>query len=489
MFKFLANVFSKPPAVPSEGEATGRQVKGGVVTGTQGNLPPPAEKTIQTWRDMRKHPTLYLASAVATAPIRSAEYGVEAEKELAEKQPAIAEDRKDFIDANMKPLWRDLMRNMIYALHYGFQPFEKVYKAKDGRQMLDKLKLLLVDITYVLLEKATGNFMGCTNGNRMLGFNIGAGSVTLPPEKVFWYTHNREGDYWYGESVMERARADYNLYNETAVKASNYYTGIAGAVPMIEYPEGESKNAAGQMVNNYLLATQVLQALKNAVGVAYPGIQMAYMNTLATQGIEPKKLSAWHMDMFEATSSHGPEFEAGLAARNTSMIRAWLLPERAVAEGMHGTKAEAETQTDTAMVTLDAILGDMIDAINKWIVNPLLVLNFGPDAADSVKLVVAQQDPSKAELLREIVKGIFGAPVNADLFEDTFNIPMIFDLLDLPLVDNYDTAIADKKARDEANAKQQAASAAAMAASAGNAPPPGTPGTQPPQLAAANQEE
>jgi len=482
MFQWLANMIT---AKPSEGEETGRQVKGGVVTGTQGKLPSPAERTIQTWRDMRKHPTLYFASSVATAPIRSAEYGVEADQELAETQPAIAEDRKDFIDTTLKPLWRDLMRNMTYALHYGFQPFEKVYAAQAGRQVLAKLKPLLVDITYVLLDKGTGNFRGATNGKKMAGWNLGDGAgITLPPEKVFWYTHNREGDYWYGESVMERARADWNLYNETAVKASNYYTGIAGAVPTIEYPEGESKNAAGQMTNNSVMATQVLEALRKAVGVAVPGIQMAYLDTLAKQGIDPSKLSAWKMAMFEATSSHGPEFEAGLAARNTSMIRAWLLPERAIAEGEHGTKAEAETQTDTAMVSLGAILQDMIDAINKWIVNPLLVLNFGPDAADSVKLVVATQDPKKADLLREIVKGIFGAAINSDIFFDTFNIPTIFEILDLPLVEGFDTVIADKKARDEANEAAHAKATEALAAANATMPP----GTQPPQLAAKQEE-
>lgn len=487
MFQWLARLTGNSaikgnPAKPPQGEESKKQVTPGPtfgpvsgIPGIAGGLPKPHDRTIQTWRLMRAQPTIALSRAIATGPIRSAEYAVESED-------GVAEDRTDFVDETMKPLWRDLMRNLIYGLDYGWQGFEKVYGVDGGRQVITKLKMLLPDITYVLLDKETGQFMGVSNGKKMMGygFNAGAG-VVLPPEKVFWYSHNKEGDYWYGESVMERARADYNRWNAMMVKAEQYYTTIAGAIPILEYPEGESVSAGGSTINNYQIALQILQSLKNALGVAVPGMEAAYYDAITKQGIDPTKISAWKLNMFEAKSRHGPEFEAGLTAREKGMIRSWLLPERAVAEGIHGTKAEAETQTETAMVSLDTILQDMLDAINKWVINPLLVLNYGEEAKNTVWLVVEKQDPRKAELLRQIVMGIFGAPINADLFEDTFNLKTVFELLDLPLVDDFESAMADKKERDDKNRETQAATAAAMAANAGKPVPPPQPPPNEPQ--------
>jgi hypothetical protein len=464
MLGFLARMIggkkaAPPPDKPADGEVTGKQVKPGPVFGVgaaaAGGLPHPLDRTIETWRKMRRHPTLRLARAIATGPIRAAEYAVEADDN-------VPEDRKDFVNETMDPLWRDLMRNMIFAFDYGWQAFEKVYEADGQRQVLVKLKMLLADITYVLLNKESGEFMGVSNGKKLIGWGFNAGcGIVLPPEKVFWYTHAREGDYWYGESVMESAREDFNWWNQTAAKAKKYYTNVAGAVPMLEYPEGESRNSTGSTTDNYRLAIQVIQNLQNAIGVALPGIQSAYLDAVAKQGMDPSKLSAWKVNMLESRARHGPEFEAGLAAREKAMVRAWLLPERAITEGEHGTKAEAETQAKTAMVTLDTILQDILDAINRWIVNPLLVLNYGEEAKGTVRLVVEKQDPRKAELLRQIVLGIFGAPINADLFEDTFNVKTTFELLDLPLAEDFDKAMEERKAE------------------------PKLLGTQPPQLAAA----
>jgi len=445
MFDRIKRLFAKPDSA----EVTGIQLKkapygagaaaenegAGVIVGTNATLEEPLPSTIQTWRTMRKDPTIALARNIATAPIRTATYAIK----LVEDAP---EEYRDFLTSMVEPLWRGFMRNMVLGLDYGFAPFEKVYafNRETGKQYLTKLKPLLAEHSHVMLHRKTGAFLGAVNGVIRGAWDaVSSNTVALPPEKVFWYTHNREADYWYGESCMERAREAYNRSLAVASKAANYHTNIVGAVPVVEYPEGaKSKDRTGREIANFKMAGRVLQSLQKAVGIAMPGIQAAWMRGLAEKGLDPSKFSAWRIQMFENKTRHGPEFEQALKGLDVAKIRAWLLPERAVIEGQYGTKAEAEIQTQTAMVSIDAILQDIFDAINKWIINPLLLVNFGEKAVNQAKLIAEQQDPRKAELLREIVKGIFGAPVNAELFTDVMNIPDIFALLDLPLHEDYE---------------------------------------------------
>ena len=447
LWDWLKGKFSK-----GEGEASGIQVKkapytgaeagvvagGGTVSGVNRELAEPHPMTIATWRMMRKDPTLAFARAVATAPIRTATYSVK----LAEGGK---DEYKDFLKATLDPLWRNFMRNSVYGLDYGYAPFEKVYETKNDQQVLVKLKPLIAEITHVLVNRHTGEFLGVANGTRIsITGGLNPAVVLLPPEKVYWYTHNREGDYWYGESVMERAREAYNSWKAVAAKAKNYHSSIVGSTPIIEYPMGTSKDKTGKDVANVELAAGVLNSLQKAVGVAMPGLQAAWLKAVAEKGLDPSKFRAWHIEMFENKTRHGPEFEMALKNLDVQKIRAWLLPERALTEGAHGTKAEAETQTATAMTNVSAIIQDIFDAINKWIVSPLLVLNFGEEARNKAKVVTETYDPRKAELLREIIRGVFGggaARINAALFMDSFNLPAIFEILDLPLAEGYETGI------------------------------------------------
>jgi hypothetical protein len=54
------------------------------------------------------------------------------------------------------------------------------------------------------------------------------------------------------------------------------------------------------------------------------------------------------------------------------MLRGWLVPVRAVAEGHFGTKAEAESHADMAVAIAQHDMFDLLRAFNENVVDPLL---------------------------------------------------------------------------------------------------------------------
>jgi hypothetical protein len=397
-------------------------------------LTAPLDSTIRTYRLMRKQPTIKLARALFTAPVRLAEYGVEADD-------GVPQARIDYIDSVVGALWWQFTHDILYAFDYGWQAFEKVWAVDGGQYTIGKLKMLLPDHTKVILDKQTGGYRGLTNGGGM-----GGSKVPLPPEKTLWYTWQREGDNYYGESMMEAAREPFNNWRETMARYNKYSGMVAGPIPMIEYPMGESEDETGKQTEHFLVAQSILNGLSRCKGVVMPNVVAAYARDLAQAGVDPQKLSAWKISFIEASGQHGQEFNEKAHKHEVDMLRAWLVPERAATEGTHGTKAEAEVHGDLVTMSAEAALADIVVAFNKWVVNPLLVVNYGEDTEDTIRVIVEKLDPDKKALQIAIVKSLIGAPNNSDLFLDLVDFEAVFDMVGLPKAQDL---AAELKERDE----------------------------------------
>ena len=148
--------------------------------------------------------------------------------------------------------------------------------------------------------------------------------------------------------------------------------------PVITYPEGTGKDAYGADQPNHVLAWQVLQNLGRGNGVAMPNRLAPWAEEWAMRGVDPVQLAAWQIKFMESSEEHGNDFVAQMQHKETLMLRGWLVPERAVAEGHFGTKAEAESHADMAVAIAQHDMFDLLRAFNENVVDPLLALNFGP---------------------------------------------------------------------------------------------------------------
>ena len=104
---------AKKPANPKKGEKTKSQYPVGVASlladGLFVGFNMAATGTYRTYRNMRKNPTVALARMMATAPIRTAKYGMVS-------VDGVPQERIDFIESQMKSLWPDLIHNLMYNI-------------------------------------------------------------------------------------------------------------------------------------------------------------------------------------------------------------------------------------------------------------------------------------------------------------------------------------------------------------------------------------
>ena len=409
------------PKRPEVGEQTGAQKKDGVsindifgsaVQYKGYDAPPPG--TIETYRRMRGNPTIALARTVATMPIRTADIAFEAENN-------VDDERVEFVQGVIEPLWPRLLKDLLFALDFGYSAFEKVWEVQDGKLVYGKLKALLPEITEIQEDKESGSFAGLKNGK-----------VILPPESCYLFSYDDEPGHPYGRSRNENVRKVWSEWDQAVGKEGQYVTKVSAVIPTVEYPEGRSQDSQGNEKDNFELAKRVLEQLCSGRGVAMPNVLAQYAHDLIRSGVDITKLKAWTISFLETQGQHGAELDVILRHKESLMMRGWLVPERAAIEGQQGTKAEASSHADIGVAVAELVLNDILRSANDYLINPLLVYNYGPKAKGTVYLSTAGLTAEQKAFTRTIISGVITQPGNIDLFLRLIDYDALLDQVGLP---------------------------------------------------------
>jgi hypothetical protein len=399
---------------PEIGEITKNQTGGGVCSISQFPMTEISTGTFETYRRMRGNPTVALARMVATAPIRTASWSVEVQDGSSDDMVALVQD-------NLQRLWPQFIKDVLFSLDYGFSPFEKVWIVQDSKLVYKKLKPLLVDKTKILVD-AYGSFSGFRQD-----------ALDLEPEKCFLFTHDGEAGDLYGRSRHENIRKDaWMPWIDTAEKRKAYVKKVSGTIPMIEYPEGVSKDGTGQDLSNFEIAKKILSSLGTGDGVAMPNVFAKYAGDLSKAGIDINQLKAWQISFLETKGSHASGMTEIMRHCESLIMRGWLVPERTAIEGQYGTKAESGEHAEIALLLADLLLQDIISAVNENLVNPLLYLNWGENATGLVYVKKSGLAPELKLFFRDIIKTVLTNPANVDLFLGMVDIDALLDNTEIP---------------------------------------------------------
>ena len=402
--------------VTEQGEQTGRQI-----SGTVGGLEVafPSVKvlpgTYQVYRRMRGNPTIALARAAATAPVRAAQWGIET-------RDGTPEAWQDFVSENIEPRWPVLIKDMLYGLDYGHASFEKVWRVRpDGLWDIVRVKPLLPEMTEVVVDADTGAFAGLRQED-----------IVLDVMQSFHFVYDGEAGDFYGRSRHENCRAAWANWDSILAKASVYVQKTSGVIPMIQYPEGKSTDAAGTEVDNYQHAKRMLQELGQAHGVYMPNTLAKFAEDLVRQGVDISQLKAWHISFLEAQSRHGDEFVTMMRHMESLLMRGWLVPERTATEGQHGTLADATAHTSLALVVSDLLLQDITRYINWYLIDPMLAVNFGEDARGAVYVSPETLGSDEKTFFRTLATAVLANPMNVGMLQTMVDLETMLDIAGLP---------------------------------------------------------
>jgi hypothetical protein len=355
--------------------------------------------TYNTYRVMRRHPTIALGRALTFVPILSGNWSVENKKGADEK--AIQLIRDTFL-----PKHNSLLAPMLFALDYGWQPFEHIWKVVDGMLALDRMKSLLVDYSAPLVLK-TGEVVGVRNF-----------SDYLYRGKFMIITHGdpaTEADDPHGEGRLENVRKDWARSEMLDDEAMRTAKKIAGIIVMITHPAGGYSDANGQLVTYQQGAMQALQALTRGVGCTFETV--GFDSDDYANNPELAKLSLTNAEFYDA-GTIAPSL-VGFTSRqqyyDARMFRGLIHPERSGLEGTHGTKAEAQTHAEVGIADSNQLHTRLTDIINQGPVDFMLEMNFGEKARGSVSLRNSSLIDAHAAVDNSILEAIEKVP---ELFEE-----------------------------------------------------------------------
>ena len=378
-----------PMKKPEVGVVTGLQVSSYAPSYGTGELSRSTATfgTYADYRELREDPTVALGRGLLVAGVLSGNWSVEADEGVSE---SVVDSIRDLV-----PFREKVMQDTVgYGrVDFGWMGFEKVFGLRDGKLVLERVKSLLHDITTVLIDP-NGNFAGYKQQDMLTGM-----PVIVPPEKCLHIAFDVEGGDLYGTPLLENIRATQTSWGECDAGAKRYDEKIAGSHWLIRYPPGSS-TVDGESVDNGTLAAQLLVALESSGYIAVPTTTAEVLQELVNA--EVADLYGWHVEMLSDSSPRQGAFVERLGYLDTLKVRGMGLPERSVLEGHFGTKAEAGAHGEWAILLMEELDQKITREFNEQVVDQLLILNYGPEAVGTVRMVSAPLVDKQIGFLREL---------------------------------------------------------------------------------------
>jgi len=365
-------------------ELTGAQIRTFAVYGGDLSLTLPA--TYDTYRAMRRDPTIALARQLTIAPVIAAEWSVEADE-------GVPDEITTFIAEQFLPVREPFIESaLLGGVDFGWQPFEKVFDLREGRIVLAKLKPLLQDMTVISVVGGSGAFAGFRQHQ-----------TVVPLECSLLISFRVEGTSWYGSSLLENARATYNKWVDANDGAARYDKKLAGANVVIKYPPGKTK-VNGVMKDNFVIAQDIAAQLESSGTIVVPQTMAEFAEELKLEQL------GWSIEVLKDGGGQQPTFVARLKYLDAQKVRALIMPERAILEAEFGTKAEAGVHADLALTHCDLTHRHVTRLMNWHAVNQLVIMNWGRRYENKVRLVAAPLVDEKLAFFRELYKTVVANP-------------------------------------------------------------------------------
>lgn len=405
--------------------------------GEQGELSRPQGLTASAYakhRQMRRDPTIALARALSVAPILASSWSVESE-------PGAPVEMKAFISKCVMPHRMNFIRTAMFGCaDFGWQSYEKVIDLNaDGQIILKKLKPLLHDVTEILVDAETGEFVGIMQ-DPIYTHRHATQKIYLAAEECLLVSIDVEGTNWYGEPLMKTAEGPYDQAVEVTKAAGRYDRKIAGAHWVVYYPLGVSK-VDGTDMDNAEVAKRILARLEASGSIAVPRSIQEIVDVLSAQAATAEA-TQWKIELLNSAGGQTPFIER-LKYLDALKMRAFGMPERSALEGQFGTKAEAESHGDFAITNMELRHQIIVQAFNEGVTNQLLRLNYGHAAMGQVYVQPAPIADRALAFVREVYKSILSDP-NGFLTEvNKIDLEALKDKLSIPVRPESDISAAD----------------------------------------------
>lgn len=407
-------------------EKTGPQVSSGIAIYVDNELPRKdvhSRTQYESYREIRKDPTIAFARWLMIAPLVKAGWSIEA----ADDAPRGAQELITNVFDELRV--RLVKSSLEGCIDYGWQPYEKVWSVDDdGAQVIKKMKPLIQDFTDILVEEETGAFAGYRQTTLQGDF------IDLEIDNVLHVNIDVEGTDWYGQSIMEIAKGPYDRYEAVDQASDRYDAKIAGTHLVVYYPVG-STTVEGVEKDNAEVARMIVSSFKASGAITVP-LTMAPFTDSIDEGDQP----TWKIELL-TDSGGGASFHDRQKYLDALKVRSFGWPERAVLEGEFGTKAEAEAHS-TFAITLQEHRYDMVVMhYNRYAVRAVMEMNYGPKERNKVWIEPTGLTDEEKSFFRQLYMQMLQSPDLGMVEGSTIDFEAVRQRIGVPTADPEQAAL------------------------------------------------
>lgn len=430
---------------------------------------------------MRRDTMIQLGLNYRRAPMFGAEFHMEGPSPL----------HNAAADKAIRNIWANIVRTGTMPLEYGYQgclkqfdqgKLEAEYEDQDGDvhpvwdddvinpMVIKPLINLPPDWTRVKLNKNTGKYEGLTSSLGVpLAKSDNERNKHVPAEFTMWFHREFEGTFhnWYGYPLLGHAYPFWYSYWFRHFMEDMHFEQDADPALQVWFPSDNPQDVARKKeggLSNREIALNVGADLRGGATVAWPS------DVHVDEQGKKTAVPLWRAEFLEG----GENLEAFLASREALDIlklRAMLVPEQALIEGVQGTgsRATSSVHADMYEKSLRQDAEDLADSVNKYMLPQFLEGNWGPDHPPVTMVIDAFQD-NDLDFAKELVTAAFTLDPNA--------LPIKFEdwLKQLKVPTYTPKEQEEREAEVEAAQQEQQAQAAQQAQQAAG---PGTPAPVP----------
>ena len=345
-------------------------VLGGNITYNESDI------TLQTFKDMENDAGIVAPLTIVKAPIRSVVWSIECKNN----------DIKDFVEKAISLIWEKLIGDMLLALNFGYQSFEKVFTRNNDGIVYKKLLAYDPANITVKIHPATGGFAGI----ELSQSNEATGSIQLPPQKCFHFAYDMRWGNFYGRS-KQRPAYKYWFIDKYFYEFQNVFMEkLSGGVIVSYAPSGKTV-VDGVEYDNIQTMKQVAQDLRSG-GVASLPSEM-----WGEQAGDRK----WLLELLESKKDTG-QFIKAHEHLDTMKARAIFVPDLVYKAEQVGSFALGKEHTNNFILSIKAILDYVKLFIDDYLIPQLVLYNFGINAPRA-EWVYSTLSPDTIQFLKELV--------------------------------------------------------------------------------------
>lgn len=397
--------------------STGQQVIGALPHGSWIlGSPVPNRLPWQKVEGMRRNETIaYIMTLMAISGAQS-EWTVEADENVPWEAINLV---KKFIDECKAEVWDSAIDGFFC---FGWSPYELIFdilvnEKGEERYCVRRLKPLLQETTLIGMD-ANHGFIGLQS--------MYPKPVMLPPVKSLVLTHERRGDNLFGRPIFSKAETAFDMTEQCRANLRAFDSKRKGPRYILHYPFGRTANR-----DNADIATDMVANLEryNIVALGHRP------NTMASQMAATQ--SDWSIEQFPMESVSG-EFVNQFMYYDKLLCRAFGIPERAVLEGMYGTKADAANGTDYAVMRIEYLVNLVVGQLNRYVVDRMLGLNYH-GLKGKVRIEAGPIDKRTTERAYTLVYELLGRPWGEEKLSGMIDVENIMEQSGIPRIKKEET--------------------------------------------------